>query len=196
MINLLSPNKKSEIRAARANVVLAHYSVAIVVLGVLISFIYGAGFWIVANDKIATETKIASEQSQSNAYATSQKQASDFQRNLRIAKQILGSETSYSTFLTTLASDLPSGAILTDISLGTLTPAQEKDGVTMGVRTASYEIALQTKTRLENSKLFENVNIVNIKRPEDISKLSGQESRYPYEVSYNVHLSKKVGAAQ
>lgn len=194
MINLLSQQHKREIRSARINVVLLNYCMAVILLGVIVALIYAAGFWLVANDKRAIETKIASEQAQTASYADVQKQAEQFRKNLLVAKQILGSETSYSSFLTTTAQDLPAGAILTELSLGgPQTPAQIAAGIIIGARTSSYEKALETKTRLEQSKLYENVSIVNIKRPEDISKLTGQEGRYPYEASYNVKLSKLSG---
>lgn len=188
MINMISPEQKRDIRAARINVILVRYAVILVLLAVLVTLIYGLGFWLVEKDKIAVNDKLSSQVEQSKVFAAVEHDANTFRQNLTIAKTILDKETSYSTFLTTLASDLPSGTLLTNLSIGTATTATQK-GLTLDARTSSYAKVLELKNRLEQSVLFENVNIVNASRPDDISVLSGLEGRYPYEASYNVKLS-------
>ena len=110
-----------------------------------------------------------------------------------MAKAILGKEISYSDFLITLAGDLPSGAIVTNLSLGG-TAAATKGGMTLDARTVSYAKVLELKAKLEESTLFENVSITSATRPDNITALGGLAARYPYEVSYNVKLSKQTAS--
>lgn len=191
MINLVSPEQKRTIRAARINVMLVHYAVALTSLGLLIALIYGLGFWIVGQEKQAITERLESQSEQSKAYTKVEKEADTFRNNLKIAKAILGKEISYSDFLITLADDLPNGAIVSNLSLGG-TAAAAKGGMTLDARTSSYAKALELKTKLEESVLFENVSITSATRPDNISGLTGLEARYPYEVSYNVKLSKQT----
>lgn len=191
MINLISPEQKREIRAARINVTLVEYAVALISLGLLIGLIYGMGFWIVGQEKNAVDEKLLSQSEQSRAYAAVEKEADAFRKNLEIAKAILGKEISYTDFLITLAGDLPSGAVITNLSLGGPVTAK-KDGLSIDARTSSYAKVLELKTRLEESELFENVSITSATRPNSITGLPGLEGRYPYEVSYSLQLSKQT----
>lgn len=191
MINLISPEQKRTIRAARINVMLVHYAIALVSLGLLIGLIYGLGFWIVDQEKMAVETKLQSQSEQSKTYTAVEKEANAFRDNLKVAKAILGKEISYSDFLITLAGSLPSGTVITNLSLGGATAAA-KGGMTLDARTSSYAKALELKGKLEESVLFEDVSITSATRPDNINLLTGLEARYPYEVSYNVKLSKRT----
>lgn len=190
MINLISPDKKQDIRAARTNVILVQYGIALFSLGVLIGLIYGLGFWLVSQEKTAVDAKLLSQNEQSAAYAAVEKEAETFRQNLTIAKNILGKETVYSEFLITLASVMPQGTIITNLSLGGPVVATNT-GTTLDARTSSYAKVLELKSKLEQSVLFENVSITNASRPDSIADLVGLQARYPYEVSYNVKLSTR-----
>lgn len=187
MINIINPEQKHQIRAARINVVLVRYAFMLVSLALLIGLIYGIGFWLVGQEKQAVQEKLLSQSEQSKAYAAVEAKAETFRDNLRIAKSILGKETSYSTFLTTLAGDMPNGTILINLSIGG--PAANQKGLVLDARANSYGKVLELKQKLEDSVLFENVNISSATRPDDISRLTGLEGRYPYEASLNVKLS-------
>jgi Tfp pilus assembly protein PilN len=186
MINIISPDQKRLIRAARINVVLVRYAIMLISLALIIGMIYSVGFWLVHNEEAAIKEKLASQSQQSKAYDDVEKKAQDFRKNLSVAKSILSKETSYSTFLTTLASSLPDGTIIVNLSLGGATTQQ---GLNIDSRAASYAKILELKSSLEASELFENVSIVSASRPDDISTLDGLEKKYPYEASFNVKLS-------
>lgn len=188
MINLISPEQKRDIRAARINVILLEYAGMLLMLAAMVGLIYGLGFWLVTQDKQAVNEKLKAQSAQAKTFTSVEKEAEAFRQNLAIAKQILSKETSYSTFLTTLAADMPTGTVLTSFSIGGPVATPTK-GMTLDARASSYAKVLELKNRLEQSSLFQDVNIVSATRPEDISKLSGQEARYPYEASFNVKLS-------
>lgn len=196
MINLLSPEQQRDIRAARVNITLLQYCAMFVVLGVVIGLVYGLGFWLVGQDKAAVNDKLLSQSEQSEAYAEVEKEAESFRQNLSVAKNILSKETSYSSFLTTLAADIPSGTILTSLSVGEATPVDAKKGMTLDGRAISYAKVLELKNKLEQSALFENVSIVSATRPDDISGLSGLDAEYPYMASFSVRLSAQKPGGQ
>lgn len=190
MINLISTEQKRDIRAARINVTLLQYCIMLITLALVIGIIYGLGFWLVEQDRKAMNEKLQSQSEQSKAYAAVEKEAETFRQNLSIAKQILSKEVSYSSFLTTLAKDMPAGALLTNFSIGGQQAAVvAQKGMTLDARTTSYAKVLELKASLERSTLFENVSIVSATRPSDIVGLSGLAAKYPYEVSLNVKLS-------
>ena len=192
MINLLSPERKRDIRAARVNVMLVRYCVMLMFLGVLVSAVYATGFWIVSNDEKATDARLASLASQTQVYTKVENQADTFRNNLAIAKSILSKETSYSDFLITLARDIPAGAVLTSLTVGdssTATASAPKSTtINIQARTTSYAKILELKNNLEQSPLFENVNIVSAATQETTNP-TGAEAHYPYTTTLNVKLS-------
>lgn len=196
MINILSPAQKRDIRAARINVVLVRYCVTIVLLSLLCLLIYGIGFWIISQEKAATLVKLESQSDQSKLYSAVEKEAEVFRGNLSVAKSILTNETSYSTFLTTLAAGLPAETVLTQLSIGEVNLSGPLSTMVIEARTSNYEKTLALKSSLEQTTLFQNVSIINTSRPEDISKLTGLEARYPYTATYSVELSKIPAGSQ
>lgn len=195
MINLISPEYKRDIKTARINVTLLHYSMMLLSLAALIALVYGLGFWLVQSDKAAVEEKLRSQSELSKTYQSVEREAESFRQNLRIAKRILDSETSYSTFLTTLAKDLPQGTFLTGFSIGGAAATPTKK-MTLEARANSYPKVLELKTRLEQSELFEDVSIASATRPDNLSQLSGLDAKYPFKATMNVKLSaKKVTVA-
>lgn len=190
MINLMSPTQKHDIRTARMNVTLLHYCIMFGVLAVVIASIYGIGFWLVMQDKSVIQEKLDSQSAQSKTYAAVEQEAETFRKNLTVAKRILDNETRYSSFLTTLANDLPRGTLLTSFSIGDAATAATSKGMTLDARATSYAKVLEMKKSLEDSTLFENVSIENASRPDDVSVLTGLDAKYPFEASLNVTLSK------
>lgn len=188
MINLISPEQKRDIRAARSNVTLLRYGTMLAVTGALVVLLYGVGFWLVLSEKQAALAKQEELNKTIQSYAEVKNQAETFRKNLAIAKKILANETSYSTFLTTLGNYVPSGAIITTLSVGTTTPAAN-NALTVEARAMSYNKTLELKEALEKSPLFEDVSLISATRPDDLSGLTGLTARYPYQASYSLKLS-------
>lgn len=201
MINLISPERKRDVAAARINAKLVRFGIALLMLAAVIAAIYGFGFWLLWQDEQSVKAKLATQDSEAQAYAKVEKEANEFRQNLAIAKRILGAEKTYSSFLTQLARDMPSGTVLTNLSLGgpTTTSSSRPAGtLIIEARATSYAKVLELKNSLEQSQLFENVSIVNTARPESISTLAGLEAKYAYKVSLSVKqsASASIGDAQ
>lgn len=196
MINLLSPESKRTIRAARLNVTLRRYFILTLLVFVGMAAIYGAGFYLVANEKAIAEKEKSAGELQLAQYAAATKQAEAYKANLAIVKQILSNEIVYSSFLTSTAAALPSNTILSNLTLTTTLQPGAKPGATvLEARAKSYNDVLNLKEFLDKSGIFTDVSIVSTNRPEDISKLTGIQRQYPFEVTLNVTINtKKVGA--
>jgi Tfp pilus assembly protein PilN len=189
MINLLSPQQQRDIRSARINVVLLNYVVALAALCMAVGGVFAIGFWLVAMDQQTIQERLAQQAKDASGYSAVVTQAKDFRGNLQLAKKILDKQTTYSSFLTQMGHDMPSGTIITALDLGDDATSTAKTGITIQARTADYTKALELKAALEKSVLFENVNITSITRPDDITKLTGLEQKYPNSLTLNARLS-------
>ena len=198
MINLLSDEQKRDIKAARINVMLIRYSITLLLLGLLIAAVYGTGYWILSQEDASIDEKLASQSEKTKAFAEVEKSADQFRDNLKVAKAILDHETSYSTFLITLAGDIPAETILTNISLGssTTTVGAKDPGLEIAARASSYEKILALKNSLEQSELFEDVNIVSATAPTSTDTLKGVEARYPFTTTLNAKLQPAKGTTR
>ncbi len=195
MINLLSPQSKRTIRAARLNVTLRMYLVLTFFVVAGMAGIYGTGFYLVASEKsLSQQNKLASEQKLAQ-FAAATKEAATYRANLAIINRILSSEIVFSSFLTDTAAALPSNTILSNLTLSTAVKPGVKAGATsLEARAKSYEDVLRLKEFLDASKVFTDVSIVSTNRPDDVSKLTGIEKIYPFEATLNVTINTKKAA--
>ena len=191
MINLLSPETKKQIRAARMNVVLVNYCVMIGVAALCLAAVFGVGFWADMNDqRSAQEAKDASTLA-AQEYSKTRTAATDFANNLATAKIILANNISFSKLLTDIASVVPSGVILNNLSLGTNT---KNAPITISGRATSSQKAIDLKNSLEASPIFENVSFINVSRTDTAVLLTPDPliSRYPYVVSVKASFTQQA----
>lgn len=195
MINLLSPESKRSIRAARLNVTLRGYLVLTLLVVTGIGSIYGIGFYLVANEKAVAQKEKEAGELQLAQYAAATKQADTYKANLAVVKQIMSNEIVYSQFLTDTAAALPPNTILSNLTLSTAIKPGKKPGATaLEARAKSYADVLLLKEYLDKSGIFTGVSIVTTTRPDDLSKLTGIPRQYPYEATLNVTINTaKVG---
>lgn len=196
MINLLSPDSKRTIRAARMNVILRNYFVLTLLVVAGMGSIYGVGFYLVANEKAIAQREKGEGELELAQYAAATKQAETYKANLAIVKQIMSSEIVYSQFLTDTAAALPPNTILSNLTLSTAAKPGTKPGTTsLEARAKSYNDVLLLKEYLDKSGIFTGVSIASTNRPDDLTKLTGIERQYPYEATLNVTINTaKVGA--
>lgn len=184
MINLLPPEEKRQLRAARANTLLIRYNffflAALMFLGVAI----GVTYFYLSNTKANAEQIISDNKTKVGNYATVETQADQFRSNLTTAKQILDHEVAYTKVILEISQLLPSGVVLPSLSLDSRTFGTE---TTIAAQAKSYNQALALKTAFEKSPLFSNVHFLSITS-------GGNNSTYPIAVNLGVTISK--GAAQ
>lgn len=183
MINLLPPDEKRQIRAARANTLLIRYNIASVIALLFIVAAIGFTYFYLSNAKSSAERTISENQSRVGSYGKVQAEAQQFRSNLATAKQILDKEVTYSKVAVSVASVLPPGVILKQLTL---------DAQTFGTPTVlaaeakSYEAAIALKDAFQKSPLFTDAHFQNITNSSDTT------SEYPYSVNLNVTFAKGV----
>ena len=117
MINLLSPEERKQIKAARANSILMRYVVmSLIVVVIIIVELISSYFMLVFNQSTSRET-INDNQSKSSAFSSVKSDAEKYRSNLRVAKYILDTQAPYTDILNAIAKRLPNGASLTGISI-------------------------------------------------------------------------------
>jgi Tfp pilus assembly protein PilN len=190
MINLLPPETKKQIRAARMNVILVNYCVLIIFTAVVLATVFVLGFWANASDEQLANDAKATSNSSAAAYSDTRKQADSFAKDLATAKTILASDVSFSQLILDISSVVPSGVILNNLSLGT---SSQNTPIDISGRAVSADAAIALKNSLDASPIFENVNIVNVSQT-DLSTVADVDPlflRYPFTVNLKAQFTKK-----
>ncbi len=157
MINLLSPEYKKELAAARRNVTLLRYVFVLGILAGIVAASYGVGYFIFHQQEQAAHQQIADYAPQKEQYKADIEAANAYNKNLSIAKAILKNEFSYSTFLTMLAKTLPSNAVLANIEVTTATLTKP---IKIDVNTKSYQGIIDVKDAFQRSQYFKDTKII------------------------------------
>lgn len=135
----------------------------------------------------------ADTDAQAQAYAKTRAAAEDFAKNLTSAKTILASNTNFTELVLDIASLVPSGVVLNNLTLGTNNAASNAP-ITISGRATSYDGAINLKNSLDASPIFENVSIVSVSQSD--TSIPGQTSalvqRYPFSLNLAAHFTKKA----
>lgn len=179
MINLLPPETKSQIKAARANRLLLRYNIILLsAIGFLLAAA-GLVYVYLVSAKSSAETAIQDNLAQVSNYSVIESDASSFRQNLSSAKQILDNDVTYSKVILEIASVLPSGVVLDTLSLDSATFGTP---TTLNARVRNYDTVLRLKDALQASSLFSDVSIQTIS--------TGGEGSYPLNASLSVTIRK------
>ncbi len=179
MINLLPPEEKRQLRAARSNTLLIRYNIFLVVavatlaLAVVITYVY------LSASKASAQQTINDNNAKVASYADVQTEANQFRSNLSIAKQILDHEVTYTKVILQIANLLPNGVVLNNLNLDAQTFGTE---TVLVAKAKDYASALALKTSFEKSSLFTNVHFQSI--------TGGDAGPYPFSVSLAVTIKK------
>lgn len=186
MINLMPPNDRRQLAAARTNTLLLRYSVLLgAVIGILVIELI-AMFVVVNMEKGQNEATIRDNQAKTASYAAVEQQAASFRTNLSTASYILGKQISYTSLILALANSLPSGSVISQLSLD---PSSFGTPTTLNVTTTSYQRAIDVKTALQNAKINSSLPLFSSVSFQSVSTTGGT-SAYPFTAVYNVTYSK------
>ena len=109
MINLLPPEEKRLLAAARTNTLLLRYSMlTLSVVCLLVLEVIGMNL-VVDASSVQNKAIIAENEKKTADYSKEKKQADQFTADLKIAKSILSKQISYTTLIFTVANCLPQG---------------------------------------------------------------------------------------
>lgn len=180
MINLLPPQSKRQLRAARRNVVLRRYAVFIGLVAVLIAATFGFGNYLTVLERNRLNTELTARSGDAAKYAAVRASAAQFTKDLSTAKLILSKEVIFSNLIVDISQTLPPGVVLSELDLSTATFGTE---ITIKARAKSADSGpISLKTALEQSELFSNVKIASI----DERAAVNTEALKPIEKAYPV----------
>jgi hypothetical protein len=161
VINLLPPELKKSYRYGAGNITLVRWVVAGIIslagLGVI-----GTYGWLTLhqdidkyNSQISTTQSTLKLQKQKETYA----QVQDISNNFRLVVQVLSKEVLFSKLLGQMATAMPSGSYLTDLTIGKTTGAIDITAQTVDQKTATQ---VQVNLADPSNQIFAKADIVNI----------------------------------
>lgn len=181
MINLLAPNDRRQLAAARTNTILRRYVFLLALaIGVLVIELAGV-YMLLSIDKARNETAIQESELQTTEYAQTKQEAAAFESNLATAKFILDKQVDYTSLIIGVANALPNDATIDTL---TLNPETFGTPATFTIHTSSYGSAIAVKTRLQQSPLFSDVSF------QSVSSGDSSTGAYPYTAVYNITFAK------
>lgn len=189
MINLLPNNTKKQLRAARMNTVIRRYYTLLLVAAMLLAGIFAVGFKVTIDQEARAVSLKAQNEQNAVQYQDTRKAAEEFTKDLAAAKTILASDVRFSQLITDIAAVIPSGTILSNLSLNT---QESKAPLIVNARAKTYEGAVALKNSFEKSPIFENVSLANVTSGD---AQDGTSQAYPITITLSVKFSKQGAAA-
>ncbi len=187
MINLLSDEKKAEIKAGRMNVILLRF-ISIAGGGMILLTFIAIGAYITlryTHDQV--NDRVKQNATAEAAYQSTKTQAQSYRDNLATAKQILDKGSNYSSLILKIARVVPSGVVLDSLSLNSTTIGQP---ITISAHAKSIDAAKALKESFSNHpELFANVSF------NQISDGSGSDTNttkgYPVAITLGLTINKE-----
>ena len=179
MINLLPPDYKKQLTAARSNSLLVRYNILLASVLVVLALAIGALYGVFITTKTVADQTIADNEAKAAQYQSVAKEATEFRKNLTEARAILDSQVSYSRVMLEIGRTLPDGVVLSSLSLDAATFGTP---VTLQAQARDINSAVALKTAFQNSDLFSNVSFSSINE--------GGADQYNYNVTINVTINK------
>lgn len=181
MINLLPPEERHQIRAARSNTLLLRYNIFLVGALLFVILALAGVFFYLTNTKTEAAAITSDNNAKVRSYDTTLAQAKRFRDSLSSAKQILDNEVTYSKTILAISRQLPSGVVIDSLNLDATTFGTP---TTLSLHARSRETAIAAKDSFANasSHLFSDVHFVNL--------TVGSDPTYPVNASLSITISK------
>lgn len=181
MINLLPPEEKRQLRAARTNTLLARYNIILLCAVAFLGLAVGVVYIYLTSTKAGADATISENSTQTAQYSGVVDEANQFRNNLSIAKQILDREITYTNVLVNIAQIMPEGVVLDSLTLDAQTFGTE---TTLAASARDYDRALAFKDALQNSPHFTNAHFQNVD--------DSGSGDYPLSLNLNVTISQEI----
>lgn len=183
MINLLPKFDKKQIHAGLTNSLLIRYTVIMAIILVLMATEFLLTYLYIQHTRSVAEQAISDNQSKGREILQKRNEVDSFRSNLSTAKQILDKRVDYSAITLEIASLVPSGVIVEQL---TIDPTTFGTSTPLTVKSKDESAARNLKKSLENSSYFDDVHFDTLAfSPED-------ESGYPYTATLSITLKKEL----
>lgn len=182
MINLLPPEQKKEIRAARVNHVLIRYIALLVGALVFLGGSLGVTYIFLDTSARNAEAVKAENEARTTGYAQTQAQAAALRNDLSQAKQLFDEELRYSQALLRISQHLPAGTALESLEL---TPETFSQATSLSVLITGESAAKALRDSFSGSQYFTNVSLGRL-------TINNDNATYPYTVELNLTMDRSI----
>ena len=182
MINLLPDIRKKQIQAARSNVLLIRYSVAMIFVVIALGGAIFVTNFLLTTLKEAAVRDAAENVAKVTDFGAVQAQASQFRTNLSKAKTLFDTEIKYSEIIARTANLLPAGTALETLTLDEDTLDKP---MVLNVRVSGEAAAVALRNAFQSSGLYTNVSYGKL-----TTNNTGDANVYPYNLELNVTLNR------
>lgn len=189
MINLLPPESRRNLRAARTNTLLARYNFGLLAALAFMVLAFGFTYFYLNISNSSSLATIQDNEGKEAAFAQTKQQADDFRSNLATDKQIFSNQVNYSQLLINIAHAMPSNVVFQSLELD---PTTFGKPTTVTAYAKSTNDALRLKDTLnKHPELFQDVSLQSIATASDSS--SGVKG-YPVTVTLNLTLKPEAAS--
>ncbi len=189
MINLLPPDVKENIVYSRRNTRLRHWTVALFVgiAGIVGTVVAGQIYLQQSINSYAAQVSGGNENLKKQNIDETQKQVQGLTDSLKLVTQVLQRQILFSKLLAQIGGTLPSGTILSNLSINKV-----QGGLDLQAAAVDYETATQVQLNLQDpkNKIFEKADIINIQCATSQSSSSPVQSQYPCTVQIRALFAK------
>lgn len=181
MINLLPPDKKKLIKTARTNVVLLRYNIITACAGIFVALGVLSVYFVLMGIQSSAKSDQKENQAKVSSYADVEKEAQEFKSNLATAKSILNGNVNYSDSIIKIASTIPKGVVIEQLSLDASTFGNP---TSLQAKAKTYDRAIALKESFQNSPLFSDVHFESVTSSES-------PDAYPIQVVLGLTINKQ-----
>ncbi len=191
MINLIGPDRKKQILAARRNSIWIRYTFLLLSVLATVSIIMGGTAFYFYGQKISQDetNKTNQEKLFTPEYKKNSLAVTDFRKKLNTAKTIFDAETYNSLILLDVSKTMPGGTVLESIKFDSATFQGQQ---TLVFQATSIDGALALKSAFEkNPPLSSKVHFSVVER------LTGEndfDKKYPIRITMFMELKKPSGS--
>ena len=181
MINLLPDEYKKDLRSARMNVALLRYNLFVIIALVVLAIAWGAFSLSLGLTEGNAKAENKKNQEDARQYDTAKKEWEDYNKSLVFAKEILGSQVSYTQAVIRITELMPKNTVLDNINLS----AQDfGNQIVLSAHAKTRDDALKIKESFEKSDFFSNVYF------QSITESDTTKTDYPVGVNISVKINK------
>lgn len=168
MINLLPDEKKKAIQYARRNARLRKWSTVLICVCALLILVTASGILVLkkSTDSFNARTHEGQKSLEQQNQEQVKKQVETISGSLKLVVQVLSKQVLFSSLIKQIGSVMPSGSVLTNLSINKL-----EGGIDLQAAATDYQTASQVQVNLSDpsSKIFEKADLLNIqcKSPTD-----------------------------
>lgn len=188
MINLLPPEVKENITYARRNTRLRKWCIALFISVLAIGGIVAAGQLYMQQSirSYSAQVEQGRQQLEAQKLTETQNKVKDLTNSLKLVVQVLSREILFSKLLSQIGSALPSGSVLTGLSINTV-----QGGLDLRANAVDYQTATQVQINLQdpNNKIFDKADIVNVQCVSE-STPNTPQGNYPCSVQVRALFAK------